>query len=49
MDRLAAAASWQDLPSLEQAVMVATSQADQLDWDELGKWVLRKESRPRRG
>jgi len=42
MDRLAAAASWQDLQSLEQAVMVATSQAGQLDWNELGEWILRE-------
>ena len=42
MDRLAAAASWHDLPSQEQAVMVATSQAAQLNWDELRDWVLRE-------
>jgi hypothetical protein len=42
MDRLIAAASWNDLPALEQAVMVATGQAERLDWEELGEWVLRE-------
>lgn len=40
MDRLSAAASWQDAPSLEQAVLVATHQSDNIDWDEVGAWVV---------
>jgi len=40
MDRLSAAASWQDAPSLEQAVLVATHQSDKIDWDEIDAWVL---------
>jgi hypothetical protein len=40
MDRLIAAASWQDPPSLEQAVMVATYQSDNIDWDEIDSWVV---------
>ena len=40
MDRLIAGASWQDPPSLEQAVMVATHQSDDIDWDEIDFWVV---------
>jgi hypothetical protein len=40
MDRLSAAASWQDAPSLEQAVLVATFQSDNIDWDEIDAWVV---------
>lgn len=40
MDRLIAAASWQDVPSLEQAVLVATHQSEAIDWDELDAWVV---------
>ncbi len=40
MDRLSAAASWQDAPSLEQAVLVATHQTDNIDWDEIDTWVV---------
>lgn len=39
MDRLIAAAVWRESQSLEQAVMVAEAQADQLEWDELRRWV----------
>jgi hypothetical protein len=39
MDRLIAAASWQDSPSLEQAVLVATHQSDDIDWKEIDDWV----------
>ena len=39
-DRLSAAASWQDAPSLEQAVLVATHQTDNIDWDEIDTWVV---------
>lgn len=40
MDRLIAAASWKDAPSLEQAVLVATHQSDNIDWDEIDTWVV---------
>jgi hypothetical protein len=40
MDRLIAAASWQDAPSLDQAVLVATHQSDNIDWDEIDAWVV---------
>jgi hypothetical protein len=40
MDRLIAAASWQDAPSLEQAVLVATHQSNNIDWDQIDAWVV---------
>ena len=40
MDRLIAAASWQDAPSLEQAVLVATYQSDNIHWGEIDAWVV---------
>lgn len=40
MDRLIAASSWQDAPSLEQAVLVATHQSNSIDWDEVAAWVV---------
>jgi len=40
MDRLIAAAAWHDVQSLEQAILVATYQSDNVDWEELGKWVV---------
>ena len=40
MDRLIAAASWQDAPSLEQALLVARHQADSIDWSEIDTWVV---------
>jgi hypothetical protein len=40
MDRLIAAASWQDAPSLQQALLVATHQSDSIDWDEIDAWVV---------
>jgi hypothetical protein len=43
MDRLIAAASWHDLPSLEQAVMVAARQAEHVDWIEIEEWVRREQ------
>lgn len=39
MDRLIAAASWQDVAALEQALLVATHQADNIDWTEIDAWV----------
>ena len=40
MDRLIAAASWQEAQSLEQALLVAKHQADNIDWDEVDAWVV---------
>ena len=40
MDRLIAAASWQDASSLEQAVLVATHQSDNIDWGQIDSWVV---------
>jgi hypothetical protein len=40
MDRLIAAASWQDAASLDQAVLVATHQTDNIDLDAIDRWVL---------
>lgn len=40
MDRLIAAVSWQDAPSLEQALLVARHQADSIDWSEIDTWVV---------
>jgi len=42
MDRLIAAAAWHDVQSLEQAMLVATYQSENIDWKELDKWVLRE-------
>lgn len=42
MDRLIAAASWQDSQALEQAKLVAAHQGENVDWDELDAWVLRE-------
>lgn len=39
MDRLIAAAAWQDPPSLDQALMVAKQQEASLDWKEIDRWV----------
>jgi hypothetical protein len=40
MDRLIAAAAWQDAQALEQAKLVAIHQADNIDWEELDAWVI---------
>lgn len=40
MDRLIAAASWNEPQSLEQAVLVVSHQREKIDWDELDKWVI---------
>ena len=40
MDRLIAAATWQDAQALEQAKLVATHQAAVIDWGELDAWVI---------
>ncbi|MEQ8206614.1 MAG: hypothetical protein RIA65_10595, partial [Woeseia sp.] len=39
MDRLIAAVAWNDPQSQEQAVLVATMQADRISWVELDNWV----------
>jgi len=43
MDRLIAAAAWHDAPSLEQALLVATHQSGDIDWDEIDSWVIAEE------
>lgn len=42
MDRLIAAAAWNEPQSLEQALRVAESQAGEIDWSELDEWVIRE-------
>ena len=42
MDRLVAAAAWHEPQSLEQALLVADSQAGKIDWFALNKWVIRE-------
>jgi hypothetical protein len=39
MDRLIAAAAWNEPQSLEQALLVVAHQIDKIDWDELDRWV----------
>lgn len=39
MDRLIAAAVWNEPQSLEQALPVVEFQHDKIDWDELDRWV----------
>lgn len=39
MDRLIAAAVWNEAQSLEQALLVAEHQRDSIDWEELDRWV----------
>jgi hypothetical protein len=40
MDRLIAAAAWHESQSLDQAIMVAEIQYDNIDWAELDVWVM---------
>ncbi|HEX9584519.1 MAG TPA: hypothetical protein VGB36_08465, partial [Gammaproteobacteria bacterium] len=42
MDRLIAAAVWNDTQSLEQALLVAEHQRDDIDWEELDRWVIQE-------
>lgn len=42
MDRLIAAAAWHDRQSLEQAILVAEHQRDDIDWKALSLWVRRE-------
>ncbi|MHC4307409.1 MAG: hypothetical protein ACYSR7_02150, partial [Planctomycetota bacterium] len=39
MDRLIAAAVWNEAQSLEQALLVAEHQRDNIEWEELDQWV----------
>jgi hypothetical protein len=43
MDRLIAATTWHEPQSLEQALLVAEHQHDNIDWDELDRWVVGEE------
>ncbi len=42
MDRLIAAAAWNEPQSLEQALLVTEHCADRIDWQGLDEWVLRE-------
>jgi|TARA_B100002003_G_scaffold248052_1_gene280944 hypothetical protein len=42
MDRLIAAASWHEAQSVDQAILVATSQKSEINWTELDLWVVRE-------
>lgn len=42
MDRLIAAAIWNEAQSLEQALLVTKHQSDKIDWEELDRWVTRE-------
>ena len=42
MDRLISAAVWNEAQSLEQALLVAEHQRDNIDWGELDGWVARE-------
>ena len=42
MDRLIAAAVWNEAQSLEQALLVAEHQRDNIEWGELDQWVTRE-------
>lgn len=40
MDRLIAAAAWNEPQSLAQALLVVECQQDNINWDELARWVI---------
>lgn len=42
MDRLIAAAAWNETQSLEQALLVAENQRKKIEWKELDRWILRE-------
>lgn len=42
MDRLIAAAAWNEPQSLEQALLVAESKAEKIDWTAIDDWVVRE-------
>ncbi len=39
MDRLIAAAAWNEPQSLAQALLIAEHQHESIDWEELDQWV----------
>jgi len=43
MDRLIAAAAWNEPQSLAQALLVAEHQREQIEWEELDNWVQTEE------
>lgn len=42
MDRLIAAAAWNEFQSLEQALLVAESQVEKIKWSEIDDWIGRE-------
>ena len=40
MDRLVAAATWNEPQSLEQALLVAETKNSSINWDDLDRWVM---------
>ena len=40
MDRLIAAAAWNEPQSLEQALLVVEHQRSNIDWEELDRWIV---------
>ncbi len=42
MDRLIAAAAWNEPQSLEQALLVENHQKDKIDWQQLDDFVIRE-------
>ncbi len=42
MDRLIAAAAWNEPQSLEQALLVADLQQEKIDWEQLDEFVIRE-------
>ena len=42
MDRIIAAAAWNELQSLEQALLVVESQASKINWSAIDEWVGRE-------
>jgi hypothetical protein len=40
MDRLITAAAWHEPQSLAQALLIVEFQQDNIDWDELARWVM---------
>ena len=42
MDRLIAAAAWNEPQSLEQALLVVKHQEDKIDWKQIDEFVIRE-------
>lgn len=42
MDRLIAAAAWNEPQSLEQALLVARHQEGKIDWEQIDEFVIRE-------